>query len=102
MLRHIDAPDSVWSTAEEAAKWLGLNVKEFRMLVRQYPLILKPNRQHKQHRWHWLDLAYYAACAGKISEFSEEICRAQSCPMTSQSCPMTPNSRADGKARDPP
>lgn len=67
MQRMIDGPDQVWSTLEEARKWLGLTEEEFRNEVRRHPEILSPNTRHKKHYWHWLDLVYFASVAMRLT-----------------------------------
>ena len=66
MQRAIDGPEQVWSTVEQAAAWLGLDVREFRAEVSRCPHLLPPSTRHKRHRWHWMDLVCYAHLAHRL------------------------------------
>lgn len=74
MQRSIDAPDQVWSSAKEAAAWLGLTVPEFRSEIRRYPHLLPAHTFGRSHKWHAIDLAVYAylRSAGRTGPASEE------------------------------
>lgn len=62
MRRSIEAPDHVYSTIEQAARWLGFSVKQFRALVSAHPDLLPPIRigRSRSYYWHWEDLVAFA------------------------------------------
>jgi hypothetical protein len=60
MERTVEGPDSVFSTAEEAGAWLGLDEEEMRRETESFPEILRPARIGGEYRFYWMDLVCYA------------------------------------------
>jgi hypothetical protein len=58
--RPVDAPDQVYSSARQAAKWLGLSLSAFRREAEQRPELLPAARFGRGVRYHWMDLITYA------------------------------------------
>jgi hypothetical protein len=74
MMRPVDAPDQVFSTVEQAAAWLGLDVREFRREAAAHPEILRASTRHKRHRYHWKDLVCFEhlSSAGRLPPLPPE------------------------------
>lgn len=56
MQRQIDAPGAEWLKASDAAKWLGISLTLFRILVRSKTFPAGVRAGHKTRLWHWSDV----------------------------------------------
>lgn len=56
MQRQIDTPPVEWLKAADAAKWLGISVNLYRILVRQKTFPPGVRAGHKTRLWHWSDV----------------------------------------------
>lgn len=58
MRREVDAPEQDYLTAEEAAKWLRIDVEDFLEFVRMgtIPHGIAYGKTRAKQRWPWLDL----------------------------------------------
>lgn len=59
MLRHIDGPPKEWSSAAEAAEWLGLERKHFQVLAGREDW-LRPSYFGRLPKYHWQDLVAFS------------------------------------------
>src|SRR5262245_24168943 len=58
--RSVETPEHVWSTVEQAARWLGFSVDEFRGMVKAHADRLPHSEAVKAHRWHWRVLVAFS------------------------------------------
>jgi hypothetical protein len=58
--RPVDAPDQVYSSAKEAATWLGIGDSTFRREAKANPKLLPAASFGTAQKWFWMDLVVYA------------------------------------------
>jgi hypothetical protein len=58
--RPVDAPNRVYSTARQAARWVGVPLSTFRREAETHPELLPATKFGRTMRYHWMDLVTYA------------------------------------------
>jgi hypothetical protein len=68
--RTVSAPDQMFSTTDDAAKWLNVSEETFELVMKRHGI--GPSKVTKRKKlWHWLDLVYAVRLIDKFQDLPE-------------------------------